>query len=106
MYMITRPSTLTPEEMEKLIERLANHGARISMTDPRVTSVQTWIMVTMGGIGIAVGGWGVKSINDLNQNMAAMLVRYEYDTRRVERIERHIEVVDGRVVTLEKKVLR
>jgi hypothetical protein len=104
--MITRPSTLTPEEMEKLLERLANHGARITMADPRVTSFQTWILVTMGGVGIAVGGWGIKSINDLNQNMAAMLVRYEYDTRRVERIERHLETVDGRVVVVEKKVLR
>lgn len=101
---ITRPSTLSQEEMERLIERLANHGARISMTDPRVTSVQTWLMVTIGAVGISVAGWGVKSINDLNQNMAAMLVRYEYDTRRVERLERHVEYVDGRVVILERKV--
>lgn len=74
------------------------------MTDPRVTNVQTWIMVTVGAIGISVAGWGVKSINDLNQNMAAMLVRYEYDTKRVERVERHVESVDGRVVILERKV--
>lgn len=102
--MITRPPTLSPEEMDRLLERLANSGARITMADPRVTSVQTWIMVTIGAVGISVAGWGVKSINDLNQNMAAMLVRYEYDTRRVERLERHVEYVDGRVVILERKV--
>lgn len=102
--MITRPSTLSPEEMEKLMERLSNSGARISMQDPRVTSWQTWIMVTMGTVSIAVAGWGVKSINDLNQNMAAMLIRYDYESKRVERIERHIELVDGRVVILERKV--
>lgn len=101
---ITRPSTLTPEEMDRLMERLANSGARISMTDPRVTSAQTWIMVTIGAVGISVAGWGVKSINDLNQNMAAMLIRYEYDTRRVERVEEHVRSVDGRVIILERKV--
>lgn len=101
---ITRPSTLTPEEMDKLMERLANSGARISMTDPRVTSLQTWVMVTIGAVGISVAGWGVKSINDLNQNMAAMLIRYEYDTKRVERVEEHVKSVDGRVIILERKV--
>lgn len=101
---ITRPSTLTPEEMDKLMERLANSGARISMTDPRVTSLQTWVMVTIGAVGISVAGWGVKSINDLNQNMAAMLIRYEYDTKRVERVEEHVRSVDGRVIILERKV--
>lgn len=101
---ITRPPTLSPEEMDRLLERLANSGARITMADPRVTSVQTWIMVTIGAVGISVAGWGVKSIQDLNQNMAAMLVRYEYDTERVKRLERHVEHVDGRVVILERKV--
>lgn len=90
--------------MEKLLERLANNGARITMQDPRVTSMQTWLLVTIGGIAIAVGAWGIKSINDLNQNMAMMLLRYDYDNRRMERVEKHVELVDGRVVILERKV--
>lgn len=101
---ITRPPTLTPEEMDKLMERLANSGARITMQDPRVTSLQTWVLVTIGTVGIAVAGWGIKSINDLNQNMATMLIRYEYDTRRMDRVEEHVKYVDGRVVILERKV--
>jgi uncharacterized radical SAM superfamily Fe-S cluster-containing enzyme len=102
--VITRPSTLSPEEMDRLMERIANSGARITMQDPRVTSLQTWILVTIGTMAIAVGAWGIKSINDLNQNMAMMLIRYDYDTKRVERIEQHVEYVDGRVVVLERKV--
>lgn len=102
--MITRPSTLSPEEMDRLMERLSNSGARITMQDPRVTSLQTWTLVTMGTIAIGVGAWGIKSINDLNQNMAMMLLRYDYDSKRVDRIEQHIEYIDGRVVVLERKV--
>lgn len=86
------------------MERLANHGARITMADPRVTSIQTWLMAAIGTVGIAVGGWGVKSINDLNQLMATMITRYEYESKRMDRAERHIETVDGRVVILERKV--
>jgi hypothetical protein len=101
---ITRPPTLTPEEMDKLLERLADRGAKITMLDPRVTSTQTWIMVTIGAVGISVAGWGIKSINDLNQTMATMIVRYEYESDRVDRVEKHVELVDGRVVILERKV--
>lgn len=102
--MITRPPTLSQEEMDKLMERLANSGARITMQDPRVTSAQTWILVSIGTAGIAVAGWGIKSISDLNQNMATMLTRYEYESKRMDRVERHVEHVDGRVVILERKV--
>lgn len=101
---ITKPSTLTPEEMDRLLERLANQGARITMVDPRVTSVQTWILTTIGVSIVGLAAWGIKSINDLNQNMTAMLVRYEYDTKRVERVEQHLQTVDSRVVILERKV--
>lgn len=100
---ITKPSTLTQEEMDRLFERLANHGASLTMVDPRVTSVQTWILSTIGIAIVGLAGWGIKSINDLNQTMATMLVRYDYDTKRVERIEQHLESVDARVVTLERK---
>lgn len=100
---ITRPSTLTPEEMDKLLERLANSGARITMADPRVTTVQTWILTTIGLTLVSLAGWGVKSINDLNQTMTRVLTQNEYRDDHVARIERHLEVVDARVVILERK---
>jgi len=101
---ITRPSTLSQEEMDKLLERLADRGASITMLDPRVTSTQTWILVTIGAVGISVAGWGIKSINDLNQTMIRVVTQNEYRDEHVKRIETHLESVDGRVVTLERKV--
>lgn len=101
---ITRPPTLTPEEMDRLLERLADRGAKITMLDPRVTSAQTWILITIGAVGVSVAGWGIKSINDLNQTMATMITRYEYESKRVDRVERHVESVDGRVIVLERRV--
>lgn len=101
--MITRPPTLSQEEMEKLIERLANHGARITMADPRVTTIQTWLLTTIGASLVIGIGWGVKSINELNQTVTRVVTQNEYRDDRIGRVERHIEAVDGRVNTLERK---
>lgn len=101
--MITRPPTLSQEEMEKLIERLANHGARITMADPRVTSIQTWLMATIGVSLVGGIGWGVKSINDLNQTVTRVVTQNEFRDDRIGRVERHIEAVDHRVIVLERK---
>lgn len=100
---ITRPSTLTQEEMDKLLEGLASRGARISMADPRVTSTQNWILATIGLTLVSLAGWGVKSINDLNQTMTRVLTQNEYRDDHVNRIERHLETVDARVILLERK---
>lgn len=100
---ITKPSTLSQEEMDRLLERLANHGARITMVDPRVTSVQTWILSTIGISIVGLAGWGIKSINDLNQTMTRVVTQNEYRDDHVKRIDQHLEAVDSRVTTLERK---
>lgn len=100
--MITRPPTLSPEEMDKLMERLATHGAHITMSDPRVTSIQTWLLATIGVSLVGGIGWGVKSINDLNQTVTRVVTQNEYRDDRIGRVERHIEAVDGRVNLLER----
>lgn len=99
---ITRPSTLSQEEMDRLLEKLANHGARITMVDPRVTSVQTWILSTIGVAIVGLAGWGIKSINDLNRTMTIVVTQNGYRDDHVKRIEQRLEFVDNRVVVLER----
>lgn len=101
--MITRPPTLSQEEMDKLLERLANSGARITMADPRVTSIQTWLLATIGVSLVGGIGWGVKSINDLNLTVTRVVTQNESRDDRMGRIERHVEAVDSRVTILERK---
>ncbi|HEY4354889.1 MAG TPA: hypothetical protein VGN16_04005 [Acidobacteriaceae bacterium] len=75
---ITRPQTLSEHEMELILERLANSGAKITMTDPRVTSMQTWVLSSIGTALIALVGWGVISINELNTTMTRVVTSNEY----------------------------
>lgn len=100
---ITRPSSLSEEEMDRLMERLANQGAKITMLDPRVTGAQAWALATIGMTLVAVGGWGIKSINDLNQTMTKVVTQNEYRDEQLKRVEEHVKILDGRVVALERK---
>lgn len=90
--------------MDKLIERLANHGAKITMLDPRVTGAQAWVLATIGLTLVGVGGWGIKSINDLNKTMTIVVTQNEYRDKQLQRVEQHVEILDGRIVNLERKV--
>lgn len=102
--MITRPSVLTPEDLRKIADALASSGARISMEDKRVSSVQTWVLATIGVTLVGVGGWGIRSIDELNKTMTKVVTANEYRDAQANRMERHLETLDGRVVNLEKKV--
>lgn len=99
---ITRPSSLSPEEMDKLLERLANQGAKITMLDPRVTGAQAWTLATIGLTLVGVGGWGIKSINDLNTTMTRVVTQNEYRDQQLQRVEDHVKVLDDRIVVLER----
>lgn len=97
---------MTPEDMDKLIERLsamASRGASINVSDPRVTSIQTWLLSSIGLALIGLGSWGIKSINELNQTMTRVVTQNEFRDRQVDRIEEHVGTLDGRVLTLEKR---
>lgn len=103
---VTRPTAFTTEELEKvekLLEKVIHSGAKINMLDSRVTNAQTWVLATIGVSLMGIGGWGIKSINELNQTMTRVVTQNEYRDAQVNRIERHIESIDERVVTLERK---
>jgi hypothetical protein len=107
---ITRPSTLTPEEMEKLLERIANSGAKLTMTDPRVSAVHNWLLATIGGIIIIIGGWTITSINDLNNTMVQVIEQNknadrtnDAQDRRFDNNDRRMDGLDSRLREVERK---
>lgn len=73
------------------------------MLDPRVTGAQAWVLATIGITLVGVGGWGIKSINDLNQTMTRVVTQNEYRDAQLQRVEDHVKVLDDRVVVLERK---
>ena len=106
---ITRPSNLTPEEMDKLLERLANTGAKLTMTDPRVSAIQNWLLASIGGVIIIVGGWTITSINELNKNMVQVIEQNraaertnEAQDRRFDNMDKRLDALDSRTREVER----
>lgn len=107
---ITRPSTLTPEEMDKLLDRLANTGAKLTMTDPRVSAIHNWLLASIGGILILVGGWTISSVNTLNQTMVKVVEQNintgrinDAQDRRFDNMDRRLDQIDSRLRDVERK---
>lgn len=90
--------------MERLLEGLANRGARITMADPRVTNAQTWILLAVGTAFITCGGWLIKSVNDLNSTMGKVVVQNEYTTQALRNIDSRLDRQDDRLRALERAV--
>ena len=88
--------------MEKLIERLSDRGARITMADPRVTSAQTWLLVAVGTAFIGCGGWLIKSVNDLNATMGKVVTQNEYTTQALRNMDSRIDRQDERLRVVER----
>lgn len=108
LMSIERPPTLSPKEMDQLLERLANSGAKLTMVDPRVSQTQTWIMATVGSVLVAIGGWGVVSINRLSESLAVVINQITYSERtdqaqdkRFDNNDRRLEILDERIRNLE-----
>lgn len=85
---ITRP--LSEEEIarfKRLFDRM-NQGGTISIQDPRVNQVQTWLI---GLVGAAIVGsmlWLANSVDTLNRNFAGISVWKEYVDQRLGNLER------------------
>jgi hypothetical protein len=97
----TRPSSLSPEDAEKIIREMARRGASIQMTDARFTALQTWLL---GAIGVAIIGsaaWLIQSVNELNITMTRVVTQNEARDAESVRMRQHIEALDKRIIALE-----
>ena len=95
---------LSSQEVDKILQGLAERGARITMADPRVTSTQTWILSAMGVTMIGVGGWGVACINKLNENMAVVIQQNSYGQRTDDAQDNRLSSHDDRLRLLERAI--
>lgn len=86
------------------MERLANTGARITMADPRVTSVQNWIFAGIGGTLLLLGGWVGTSINELNKNMTKVIEQNAYGQRVNDAQDNRLDSYDTRLRAVERQI--
>ncbi len=83
----TRRTSLTEEDRRLIVRDLRQQGGQIHIREEGLAKVQSWLNLTIGSIAILVGGWAVKSINDLNVTMSRVATQYEYLTNDVRELK-------------------
>jgi hypothetical protein len=79
--MNTRPSSMTPEEIERILKAVETQGASIRVSDPRLSQIIAWAAIALGTLFTGAITWGVKSVSDLNTNVAILI-----EQRQIEKI--------------------
>jgi hypothetical protein len=78
---------LHEEDIELIVAKISGGGASVTVTDPRVSQIQNWLIGLVGLGIIASLGWLANSVDSLNRNFAAVSQWKEYVDRRLDQLE-------------------
>lgn len=92
------PTDFTPSE--------ANRGASIRMEDKRVSQALNWLYGVFGTAFIGLGLWIGTSINELNLNMARVLVKMDQQKSTDDGQDSDISALKADVRELQGKTFR
>jgi hypothetical protein len=90
---------MTQEELDRIIKMVESRGASITLSDPRLSQIIAWSAICLGTLFTGALTWGVKSINDLNTNVA-ILIEQQKTSR--EETGRRLDIVERRLEDLER----
>jgi hypothetical protein len=99
---ITRPSAMTPEEIEKILRAVADRGASIQVTDPGLTAAKNWIL---SAIGIAViGGYVslISAVNSLKEQNATLIAEIKFQQQVNTSQDTRLSIYDDRLRAVER----
>lgn len=72
---------MTQEQFEALTSAMVeaigrmHGGARVSVTDPRLTALNAWILGVVGSGAVAALVWGASSLSQLNVTVSTVVAR-------------------------------
>jgi hypothetical protein len=92
--MTTRPPSMGPEEVERILKSLGDRGASIRLSDPRLSQIIAWAAICLGTLFTGALTWGVKSINDLNTNVAILIEQQKMSREDADRLDRRLESLE------------
>lgn len=107
MNPLTRPPPeITSEEAERMVQR----GARIVVTDPRITQATNWILGSCGAVMIMFLAWIASSVDSLkNQNAelrqqnATLIAQIAYMQRVNDNQDSRLTIYDDRLRAVERE---
>ena len=100
---LTRPNQLTEADRDAIIEAMKEHGAQMTVQDPRFNQIRDWILSAVGAGILALGGYLVHSVDTLNQTMVKYITIQEYNTKALEVHTAELMDHDIRLTRIEAK---
>jgi hypothetical protein len=91
------------EKIDRLFSMMAERGARINVTDKRVTDTTNWLLATIGVVFLAVGGWLISSVNRLSEGLATLVQQNAYSERIDDAQDKRLDIYEGRLRDIERK---
>jgi hypothetical protein len=82
---------MTQEELDRIMKMVEQRGASITLSDPRLSQIIAWSAICLGTLFTGALTWGVKSINDLNTNVAILIEQQKSSKDETDRLDRRLE---------------
>jgi hypothetical protein len=92
--MSTRPSSLSEEEVNRIVAAVERRGASITLSDPRLSQIIAWAAICLGTLFTGALTWGVKSVNDLNTNVAILIEQQKMSRVDADKLDRRLEALE------------
>lgn len=86
----TRTPVITEEQLQRLLHAMERSGASVSVSDPRMSQLQTWILGLVGIGLIGAGAWVGQSINTLSTTLSTALTIQAQQGKTIEDHEQRL----------------
>lgn len=108
----TRNPAITREEAVKLIEKMAGelaiamgHGGaqvNVGVQDQRFTKLISWVWASIGMASVALGAWGVNSVNELNTKVGVLISQRDRDASDIAELRSANQEIRERLLAVER----
>lgn len=85
---------MSPEEIKRIVDAVETRGASITLSDPRLSQILAWGALCLGTLFTGAVTWGVKSISDLNTNVAILIEQQKNTRDESEKLDRRLEALE------------
>jgi hypothetical protein len=113
--MPTRPSSLSEEEVNRIVVAVGQRGGSIAFQDPRVTRATNWLLAAIAA-GLLAGFWSMlASVNQVKDQNTTLVAKMEFMQQQFRDLkdqntainaaqDARLSIYDDRLRTIEREV--
>ena len=104
---VTRPISMSKEDVDKLVRAIEECGGSITLQDPRVSRATSWIIAGAATTAMGLVGWLATSVNELSGGLKENTAELRAYNRRLDEFRSDYQAdraeIRARLAELERK---